>query len=275
MSRRAFALLLAVWPVLAGCGHIYHVPCDAPPWRPADTVPEPNKACVYVFLFDSFDPFAAGQLGQINDHLRHLGFGKTYYGWPHHLAHFQEEMGTVNAERPDARFAIIGYGTGAAAARRLAAFADAVGIPVDVVIYLEPCGFDPAAEPVGAMNTFTLRGVDLDASAAVEGTFVGRHFHKSDVPGHPMTLELIEREVVLMGLGIPVAPRKPAPPVVLVPPMPAPRATIPIPKELPPEWQFLRPRAPWAPLGPPPPPGVEPLPYPRRLPDELPPPGKS
>ena len=104
---------------------------------------------------------------------------------------------------------------------------------------------------------------------------MARHFQKSDVPTHPFTLELIEREVTLIGLGVSVHPRHPAPHVVLVPPMPAPRAVIPIPKELPPEWLFLRMRAPWLQLGPPPPPGVEPLPYPRRLPDELPPPGKG
>jgi hypothetical protein len=270
MSRRAFALVLAVLPVLAGCGHFYQCPCDCPVWRPVDSVPESSKACVYVFLFDSFDPFAAGQMGDVRDHLHQLGFGKTYYGWPHHLDDFEEEMGMVNAERPDARFVIIGYGTGATAARKLAAFADAVGIPVEVVIYLEPM-FDPLEQPVGAMNTFTLRGVDLDADAATAGTFVGRHFHKSDVPTHPMTLELIEREVTLIGLGVAVRPRHPAPPVVLVPPMPAPRNVIPIPDELPPEWQFLRMRAPWLQLGPPMPTGVEPLPYPRLLP-ELPPP---
>src|SRR5262245_295902 len=226
MSRRAFALLLAVLPVLAGCGHIYHVPCDAPPWRPADTVPECNKAAVYVFVFDSFDPFAAGQMGEVRDHLQHLGFGKTYYGWPHHLNDFELEMGTVNAERPNARFAIIGYGTGANAARKLAAFAETLGIPVDVVIYLEPAGFDPQVDAVGAMNTFVVRNVDLGASSAVGGTFVGRHFHKSDVPTHPFTLELIEREMTLIGLSVDLPPRRPAPPVVLVPPMPAPRDVI-------------------------------------------------
>jgi hypothetical protein len=271
MFRRALALVLAVLPLLAGCGHIYQCPCDCPPvWRPSDSVPDAGKACVHVFLFDSFDPFAVGRMGDVRDHLQELGFGNTYYGWPHHLSHFEEEMGTVNAERPDARFAIIGYGTGAEAARKLAAFADAVGIPVDVVIYLEP-PFDPREAPVGAMNTFTLREMDLEAGAATAGTFVGRHVHKSDVASHPMTLELIDREVTLVGLGVPVPPRHPAPPVVLVPPMPAPRAVIPIPKELPPEWQFLRTRAPWLQLAPPMPTGAEPLPYPKLLP-ELPPP---
>jgi hypothetical protein len=271
MFRRPFALVLAALPLLVGCGHIYRVPCDAPPWRPADTVPDCSKASVHVFLFDCYDPFAAGWLGEVRDHLNDLGFGKTHYGWPHHLKHFQVELGTVNAENPVARFAIIGFGYGAKAARDLAAFADAIGAPVDAVILLEPSGLDPADEVAAAANTFVLRGVDLNDYGP---TFVPRHFQKAEVPTHPTTLELIEREVVLMAMGVPIPPRRPAPPVILVPPMPAPRDTRPAPMELPPEWQFLRVRAPWLQLGPPPPGTAEPLPYPRRLPDELPPPGR-
>lgn len=270
MSRRPFALLLAALPVLVGCGHIYRVPCDAPPWRPADTVPDSSKASVHVFLFDCFDPFAAGHLDDVRAHLHHLGFGKTHYGWAHHAKDFQVELGTISADDPHARFAVIGFGSGARAARDLAAFADAIGAPVDVVLFLEPCGLDAADEVAAAGHTFAVHRADLDGYA---GTFVGRHFQKAEVPAHPMTLELVEREMVLMAMGVPVPPRRPAPPVVLVPPMPAPRDTVPAPRELPPEWQFLRFRAPWLHLAPPPPGMPEPLPFPSRLPDELPPPG--
>ena len=268
MSCRPFALLLAALPVLSGCGHIYHKPPDdGPPWRPAETVPEEMKACVYVFMFDSFDPFAAGNLADLRDHLNKLGFGKTYYGWSHHLSEFQVEMGVVSVERPNARFAIIGYGHGARAASELAAFANTVGIPVDVVIHLEPSGLDLGEGLETGASTFTIRGTDLDASAVGDGTFVGRHFLRSDVPMHPMTVELIERELTLLGLSVPPPPRLPAHRVFLVPPMPAPRPTMPIPKELPPEWQFLRPRHPWQPPAPPSPGGDETLPFPKLLPD--------
>jgi hypothetical protein len=268
MSRRVFALLAAVLPVVAGCMHIYHKPCDDLPWRPADTVPDENKACVYVFLFDDYNPFAAGHLADVRDYLQGLGFGKTYYGWSHHVNDFEVELGTVGAERPNARFAIIGYGHGAKAAHQLAAFANTVGIPIDVMIYLEPTGLDVTeGEPV--LNTVVLRGADLEPGEA--GTFVGRYLHAGDVPMHPETLKIIEREVTLLGLSLPPPVCPPAPPVFLVPPMPAPRNVLPDLKELPPEWRFLEMRAPWLPPAPPPPPGVETLPYPRLLP-ELPPP---
>jgi hypothetical protein len=275
MTRRPFALLLAVLPVLAGCGHIYlKPPADGPPWKPAETVPEEMKACVYVFMFDSLDPFAAGQLGELRDHIQKLGFGKTYYGHSHHLSEFQVELGVVQAERPNARFAIIGYGTGASAARKLAAFANTIGISVDVVIYLEPAEHEATDEPDSALSTLTLRGTDLDAGAAIEHTFVGRHFRKSDVPMHPITLDMIERELTLLGYSVPPPPRLRGPRVFLVPPMPAPRSTIPIPKDLPPEWQFLRPRHPWQPPSPPQP-GDETLPLPQPVPELPEPKGKA
>jgi hypothetical protein len=268
MPRRLFALVAAVLPVLAGCGHIYHKSCDDLPWRPADTVPEENKACVYVFLFDDYNPFAAGHLADIRDYLNKLGFGKTYYGWPHHVDDFQVELATVSAERPNTQFAIIGYGHGAKAAHQLAAFADTVGIPIDVMILLEPSGIDlTAGEPV--LNTIVLRGADLAPDEA--GTFVGKYLHAGDLPTNPEVLKIIEREITLLGLSLPPPVCPPVPPVFLVPPMPAPRNVLPDWKPLPPEWRFLEIRAPWMPTAPPPPPGVETLPYPRLLP-ELPPP---
>jgi hypothetical protein len=269
MSRRPYGLLLAVLPVMAGCGHIYHRPCDdGPPWRPADTVPDEMKACVYVFLIDAYDPFAVGQLAELRDHLHRLGFGKTYYGWPHHLGHFEVELGTVHADRPNARFVVIGHGTGACAARDLVVFADTLGIPIDTVIYLEPVGLDVMAAPNAAMSTFTVRAADLGAT---DGTMVGRYLHKSEVATHPEVIELVERELTLIGLSVPPPPRLPGPRVFLVEPMPPPRDVIPIPEELPREWQFLRPRHPWLPPLPPSPHGDETLPYPQRTP-ELPPP---
>jgi hypothetical protein len=268
MSRRLFALVAAVLPVLAGCMHIYHKPCDEPVWRPADSVPDENKACVYVFLFDDYNPFAAGHLADVRDYLHTLGFGKTFYGWPHHVDDFQVELGTVSAEHPNARFAVIGYGHGATAARKLAGFADTIGAPVDLLIYLEPSGLDDAVGDT-VPNTFTINGADLKPDHA--DTFVGKYLHAGDVPMHPEVLKIIEREVTLLGLTLPPPECPPAPPVFLVPRMPPPRDGIPIPKELPPEWRFLEMRAPWLPPGPPPS-GVETLPYPRLLP-ELPPPG--
>jgi pimeloyl-ACP methyl ester carboxylesterase len=197
--------------------------------------------------------------------LHHLGFGKTFYGWPHHVDDFLAEAQFVQAERPNARFAVIGYGLGAGAARRFAAEASDMGIQIDAIFYLEPFGVEPWDEAEAARDVFTVRAEDLESPGS------HRHATKSGVATHPATLEIIERELTLMAMGIPPPPRPRTQRVLLVPAIPAPREKIPIPKELPPEWQFLRPRHPWDMPPPAPRYGGETLPYPRALPD-LPPP---
>jgi len=265
MPRRACAWLLAILPILAGCMHFTHKPPDDCLMRPADTVPEESKACVYVFLFDTYNPFASGALGGVRDQLYHLGFGKTFYGWPHHVEDFLAEAQLVQADRPNARFAVSGYGLGASAARRFTAEASEMGIVTDVIIYLEPSGMEPWDEAEAALDVVIVRAEDLECS--------GGHHHvsKSSVPTHPATLEVIERELTLMAMGVPPPPRPRPQRVLLVPAIPAPREKIPIPKELPLEWQFLRPRHPWDVPPPAPRYGGETLPYPQALPD-LPPP---
>ena len=87
------------------------------------------------------------------------------------------------------------------------------------------------------------------------------------MPTHPKTLELIEREITLIALGIPPPPRPTAAHIDLATPIPAPRETNPMPKQLPPDWEFLRPRHPWdMPLSTPSF-GNETLPLPKAAPD--------
>src|SRR5215213_8319397 len=161
MSRRPLAWLLALVPAAVGCHHFTERKCDVCFLRPVDEVPDQSKACVYIFLIDSPDPFSSSGLLELREHLLHLGFGKTYHGSKHHAGDMMVEMGTVAAERPGARFVVIGYGSGADAARELAGFAEATGTPVDVAIYLEPKSGEPWAEAGGATTTFTIRAADL------------------------------------------------------------------------------------------------------------------
>jgi hypothetical protein len=261
MTRRPFAWLLAVVPILAGCVHFKEKDPEDLLWHPADTVPEESKAEVYIFLFDTLDPLAGGSLASVRDHLHHLGFGKTYYGWSHHLRDFMVELQVVSSQRPNTRFVVIGYGVGAPAARKLALSGESNGIPIDLSIYLEPRGLDSLGETDPALGTFTLTSADLGCSDGQDS------IHKSSVPTHPKTLELIEREITLVALGIPPPPRPTAVHIDLVTPIPAPRESNPMPKKLPPDWEFLRPRHPWETPPFTPPLGNETLPLPKAAPD--------
>ena len=264
MHCRRVAWLLLALPLAPGCTHFTHGTDDCV-LRPRTPCPEESKACVYVFLFDTYNPLSSGNLVGLRDHLHEMGFGKTYYGWPHHVDHFLAELQLVQAERPNARFAVVGFHRGATAARQFAAAASESGIMLDLAVYLEPGGL-LAWEEAEALHTFTIRAPDLIGHEGGPA-----HVSKSMVPTHPMTLDILERELTLLAMGVPPPPRRPPVRVNLVAPMPPPRETIPIPKELPPEWQYLRPRHPWETPPPPPVQGGETLPYPRVVP-ELPPP---
>ena len=263
MSRRPLAWLLALLPAAAGCGHFGQIQPEGCELRLVEQIPDESKNCIHVFLIDSFDPFAASSLADVRAHLHHLGFPKVYHGYAKHAGDMMVEMGTVAVERPGARFAVIGLGSGCDAARGLAAFGATVGAPVDVAIYLEPGAGAAWVEPDSAISSFSIRADDLGAGPDP--------VKKSAVAAHPEALAVIERELALIGMTIPPPVRKVPPRVYLVEPIPPPRETTPRPRPLPPDWWFLRPRHPWdAPL-PRQPADVETLPMPRVVP-ELPPP---
>jgi hypothetical protein len=256
MRRRPLACLIPLLPLLVGCVHHDRptIRVDGCEWRPVDEFPDDSKGLVYVFLIDAGE----SELGPVREHLNQIGFRKTFLGRPAQAGDLMVEMGVAHAEQPTARFAIIGYGSGVEAARRLAAFAGQMRIPLDLTVYLEP----PAGEgpPDPALSCFTIRAAEVQCPGGPAG-----------LPTHRPTLELIERELTLLTMAI-VPPRRPEPKRVhLVTPIPPPRETIPRPKPLPLDWQFLRLRHPadW-PL-PRQRPDVETLPMPRVVPD-LPPP---
>jgi hypothetical protein len=277
--RRPALWFFAALPALPGCFHLAHPAPDAclADWRQADDVPDESKSCVFIFLFNGLDPIEHCNLASVRDHLHHLGFGKTYYGQSAHRTYFEDRMRYIHDHCPGAaRFVVIGFGTGARAAQQLAMFADGAGIPVELVIYLSPRRLDRVVEPPSA-RTLTVTGdhwlsggIPDCGGDAVMLFGVG----KSALPTHPETLAVLEREITLVALGVAPAPRRKAPRVALVDPIPPPREVIPRPAELPPEWQFLRPRYPWEATPLPPPAIPEMLPPPRVVP-QLPPPALS
>ena len=271
MFRRPLSIgLFAMFPALAGCMHFVHKSpeVDGFTWRPADTVPDENKSCVYVFLIDPFDPFVVANTTGLRDFIQELGFGKTFYGQTCHASYFLEKMRDIRGRCANAKLVVIGYRGGADAARRLVQTAAESGTPIDLAIYLEPDD-DKASATAIETNSFTIRTSDLvDPNAKEAGSTKSNGVRKSDVPTHPQTLALIERELTLVGLSVPPPPRPHAVNVVLVPPMPAPRNTQARPKQLPPDWQFMNPKNPW---DQPPPPVLqspsEPLPLPKVVPN--------
>lgn len=266
VRSRPATVFLALLPALAGCTHFVHKPpCAEFERRPSDYAAEESKSCVYVFLVD---PLVGGGLSPTCEHLDQLGFRKTYHGQSVHGSYFVEKMRAISGHCGSARFVVIGYRGGADAAQELADRAAAEGLPVVRAILLEP-NSGLATDPDAATPVFVLRAEELMEADVAQGTTQDDHVVKrSEVPTHPRTLSLIERELTLVALGIPPNPRPEAATVVLAPQMPAPRDTPANPKQLPEEWHFLRPKNPWERPLPTLPTPTEPLPLPQVVPVE-------
>jgi hypothetical protein len=258
IRRRLLPMLFAALPALAGCHHFTHsTPND---WRPSDSVPDESKSCVFIFLIDSHNPLATANLAGVRDFLHHIGFGKTFEGQPCHVSYFIEKMQSIQAQCGSARFVVIGWDTGAEAAHELAAAGMMLKLPVEAAIYLEPRRIEEWDDATAATTTFVIRAEDLnsDSEAKVD---------KSNVTTHPQTLELIERELTLIGFTVKPPPRPETPRVLLVEPIPPPRKSEPKPRPLSEDWQFLRPKHPWEQPPPVHRPPTEPLSLPKVVPE--------
>ena len=269
MHRIPYAWLIGLLPAVTGCLHFVHPNPKLDPcvWKLSDQVPEESKSCVYVFLFDPLDPLTCSNLKGVRDYIHQLGFPKTYYGQHPHLSYFLEKMRWIHGKCGSARFALVGYDVGADSARQLAELAALEGIPVELVLFLEPRGSEFSDEGVAALSTLTLRAADLPP---IEKHHDGEHsthqVGKTGVPTHPKTLAVLERELSLIAMTVPPPVRLEAKRVLLVEPMPQPREITPKPRPLTDDWQFLRPRNPWTDGPDPSRKPAETLPLPKSLP---------
>jgi hypothetical protein len=268
VRRRAATVIFALLPMLAGCTHfVIKPPCAEFERRPSDAAAQESKSCVFVFLIDPLDPFVGGDLSPMSGELHKLGFGKTFHGRSAHVSYFVEKMRSISGYCGSARFVVIGYRGGADAAQELADRATAEGLPVVRAILLEP-NSAWVTDPDAAIPTFVMTSAELTEADAAQSPVSDHVVKRSEVPTHPRTLALIERELTLVALGIPPKSRPEAVKVVLVPPLPSPRDTPANPKPLPEEWQFLRPKSPWERHPPTLPELTEPLPLPKIVPVE-------
>ncbi len=245
MPRRCWIALLGLAPLCTGCFAFRTLPpeLERPLWRPADEIPPEQKNCVYTFVFGTLDVFDHGNPASLRDHLTHLGFVKTYYGQSPHLSYFAAKLREIAAACPQARFAVIGYDAGAAAAADLAAEARMAGVSVDLLVFVEPHSLPGGCDESLAAHVVTIHGDgDLFGVAPACGEVVPiENTHRSAVPNHCVTIEVLERELTLIAMGVAIPPRVDPPKVPLVDPFPAPRKTARRVLPLPAEWRFLEP----------------------------------
>lgn len=246
MPRWRWIALLGFVPLLTGCFAFRSLPpeVERPLWRPTDEIPPEQKNCVYTFVFGTLDFLDAGQTDALRGHLIEMGFVKTYHGQSHHLSYFATKLREIAAHCPEAKFAIIGYSTGASSAAELAIEARKADIPVELLLFLEPAATCRSCDDTLAGHVMTIRGdggiFGCTPTTCGELALI-ENAHRSAVPTHEVTMEILERELMLIAFGVSLPPRIDHPKKPLVEPFPPPRQTPRHVKPLPAEWRFLQP----------------------------------
>jgi hypothetical protein len=247
VRRVAFAVsLLALG--LPGClSFVNH--CPKPANETRDQCKElPLTACqnVYVVLVNGVDPLCLGNLKGLRDYLGSLGFTKTYYAQFYHEHCLLAELRQVHQEHPEARFAIVGFEYGASPADKLARKAVDEGLPIDLLVYLQPKMLSAEAGTAStAHRAITIQtGADEanPSNLSANETVGVSCFSRYGVPTHPKTLQLLANELVHLAANIPVnEPIYNAFPTILDDPAPSPRPIVVRKNQNPDEWDFLKP----------------------------------
>jgi hypothetical protein len=111
---------------------------------------------VYVFAVGGMNPAEMMALESLRGELARQGFAKVATGQTVQTVWMAQEMRDIRAHEPDAVFVVLGSGSGAPAAARLAGRAQAKGLPVAAVVLLGAEG-STAATDLG-VRTLTLGG---------------------------------------------------------------------------------------------------------------------
>ncbi len=252
---RLLCLLLgwALVATLSGCfkGTQLNTPIITPQHRIlCGSMPQACRSHVYVFFILGIDPLDCADLGGLREHLQKIGFTKSYLGDWFYKSYFAKEMVKIAREDPLARFALIGYCLGASTARELAEERKD-GPPIDLLVYLG--GGSDGPRPGNVLKLLNIQGSShLHKSTEVEGAENVTYPEVGCMGSvtHRKTLDVLVRELTLVGSRVPVIDRHPPPAPFLEPrPRPLPGPVLPGPLPGPPgpparpdEWDFLQPR---------------------------------
>jgi hypothetical protein len=125
--------------LLSGCVVYEYVP--AVPIEAGELVrvmPQPVKNRVHVLFVHGYDPLDLADLSDLRQYLVSLGLIKTYAGGPTCLSDLCDAAGKSHLREPNAKFVLVGHGTGCASLGYLAACLNGRDIPVSLVVCLDP-----------------------------------------------------------------------------------------------------------------------------------------
>lgn len=132
-------ILVAIALGLPGCTTCNHRAGDIA--LESDRCPDVDpgqRVHVYAVVVKGFDPLDLAGTESLIASLVDAGFPKVYRIENHHTSFVEREVQQILSDRPDARFVVIGSGTGAGLARQLVGRVSSLGGAVDALIEVAP-----------------------------------------------------------------------------------------------------------------------------------------
>jgi len=217
-----------------------------------EQIPTPSRQRVYVVLINGSDPLCCGNLTGVREYLNSLGFVKSYFAQLYHEKCLLDELREVRLSDPDARFAIVGFEHGAGPARKLANKATEEGMPIDLLVYLQPKlllkSTPEAVVPVRRLITIQTEQASAKTATELEkGEIISVPcWSRYGVPTHPAALELLATELSHLAMTVTHTSYNANPKSTLLDdPAPSPRAVTAKRSVTPDQWDFLLPVSRW------------------------------
>jgi len=238
--------LLTILTFLPGC-MICANPVTAPPTaehREIVLAPQCCRNGVHVFLINGIDPLDCGNLSGLRRYLNEHGFPKTYHGEAYHCGWYRREILRIREQYPEDRIAVVAFDWGATIASKLVRELNDQHIAVDLVVLLDPKGL-AGDEKFPCPKVFNLRAesglTDTVIISGAENITVAESSHFG-VPTHPLTIELLHKELNALAMGVPQILGPLEPPAPLVDPAPSPRPITAVTASKSDGWDYLKPR---------------------------------
>jgi hypothetical protein len=199
---------------------------DAPPMSPAPLASVGAPPClaappcqadhVYVFLMNGVDPFHFGEMPQMRDYLRGLGYCHVYYAELAGGPRFCKTIRRIHADDPNGRIVLVGYSLAANEMSLVTRALKADCIQVDLLVYLGAVLVynGPLARPDNALRVVNIRDsgllspmtCGLARGTAVDGAdnveLPGLVFHYR-TPANPILREVLAKELAAVACPSP------------------------------------------------------------------------
>lgn len=164
-------------------------------------VPICQRGRVYAVLVKGIDPLDVAGMEKLHQGLIDAGYPKVYRIEGHHLGFMANEASRILCEQPEARFVIVGCGSGSALARMAASRLVNRGAPVDAVIEIAPVHSTLRASQTAVAAA---RHIVIDRSG-LQAFAPGMHIEHRVVPGighltpasHPVVVEMVKDELAI------------------------------------------------------------------------------